>query len=264
MRTNTWQALIVLLIVLGFVTLGAWVATVGSPAVIWSFRIGAPAAALGVIAVMVKVWRRRDGELTDHLRNLAGRYFEQDGFCFLPVVETTNDGTQSFLSIYFQNRFERPAAAKVFVRPGIRSFRATRHPLPKVLVDIDCPGAAFGVVRVPFPIPGKYHGKSVTFDVAADAAYPAGRGKLLRVRGGARVGSTRQLTDGGQFLSFLVCLLIGVISQQQAAAVTLQLPEGVADDDSREPGAPLPPEILWQPAGDGPTGGFPVLPRRAA
>lgn len=259
MRTNTWQALIVLLIVLGFVTLGAWIATVGSPLVLGLFRYGTPVAALGVIALMVHVWRRPDA-LPDHLRQLAGRYFEQDGFCFAPTVETAADGT-SWFSVYFQNRFERAADARVLVRPGVRSFRVSRHPLPTVVLDVRCPGVAFGVVRVPFPVPARYHGRKVNFEVAADAKYPGGRGKLHRVRGGVRVGSTSELSGRHQLLSFVAMLFLGIISSHQAASVTLQLPTNI-DDAEGDAGAPWGPEILWQP--DLPPGDFSDVPRRAA
>lgn len=242
-----------LLIALAFTALGAWCATVGQPQIIWAFRIGAPLATLAVAWGIYKVQSLPE-TLPDHLRAIAGKYFERDGLCFAMRLETT-DG-RCALCVYFQNRNGGHASSRVMVLPPRRTLRYKRHPLPAPTILIECPGGAFGVVRVPFPVSAKYWGRRMSFDVAADTRYPAGRGELLRHRQGLRVNSTRDLSGAGQLLAALLLLPLGVVFVRTPARVTLDLPRDVAETDPTDATAET--EILWLP--DLPTGGFPVMP----
>lgn len=119
----------------------------------------------------------------DLLRERAGTYLERDGLCFAPLLETTPAGA-CVLAVYFQNRFEGAATARVSIRAPRRLFGLKRHPMPEYELSIECPGGSFGVVRAPFPIPASYQGRQITFHVAADVTYPYGRGESLRHRAG--------------------------------------------------------------------------------
>jgi hypothetical protein len=119
----------------------------------------------------------------DLLRDRAGTYLERDGFCFAPLLETTPTGA-CVLAVYFQNRCEGAASARLVLRPPRRLFGLLRHALPEHVLSIECPGGAFGVARSSFPIPARYQGRQVSFNVVADVTYPHGRGAFVRHRTG--------------------------------------------------------------------------------
>jgi hypothetical protein len=146
------------------------------------------------------------------------------------------------------------------VLPPRRAFRHKRHALPALTIPIESPGGAFGVVRVPFPVGQRYWGRRMSFDVAADTKYPAGRGELLRHRQGLRVNSTRDLSGSGQLLAALLLLPLGIAYVRRPARVMLELPRDVAETGPTGPTGVT--EILWLP--DLPTGGFPVMPPNRA
>lgn len=121
--------------------------------------------------------------LPDLLRQRVGTYFESDGLCFAPQLETTPGG-ECVMALYFQNRYAGVTRARVRVSPPRRAMWLTRHRLAAPTFAFDCPGGAFGVARVPFPIPAKYQGRRMTFRMTAHAGYPQGCGELLRFRAG--------------------------------------------------------------------------------
>jgi hypothetical protein len=244
----------VLLIVLGFTTLGAWCATVGSPVIIWTLRIGAPLAAIATGWGIYTV-KTLPESLPDHLRAVAGSYFEQKGLCFAPLLELA-EGGRSFLCFYFQNRNSGHASTTVQFLPPVRTLRLKRHDLPGASIQIECPGGAFGVVRTPFPVPAKYQGKKMSFEIGADTTYPAGRGELLRHRQGLRIGATREMRSWHQLLTTLLVLPLGILYTRSAARTTLPLPFGVAETDADLGTSTT--DILWTP--DLPIAGFPVAP----
>lgn len=236
---QAWQ---LLLITLAFVALGAWCAQVGSKPVIWTLRVAAP---VGVVIVSFLLWKfsRRPDRLPDLLRDTVGRYFEQSGLCFAPRLEVLSG--HCFICLYFQNRHAGEAVARVQFLPPLRSFSVGRHPLPQVTYDLACPGGAFGVVRVPFPVPRKYQGTRVQYEVGADVEYPQGRGKLLRYAEGVRVGRTRHLSQAYQLLETVVGLFFGFLSVSGPSRAPLQLPTEVLETG---PDFFIPsPQILWQP-----------------
>ncbi len=258
MTTNAKQAFQLLIIVLCFVTLGAWCASVGSLAVIWALRLGAPAAIIPVVYWFFSLSRRPDS-IPDLLRQSAGRYFERKGLCFAPVLDVV-DGTCR-LNLFFQNRYTGHASTIIQLKPPMRSFWISRHALPTVTAAIECPGGAFGVLRFAFPIPAKYQGKRMAFDVGADTKYHAHRGKLLRHREGIRVGSISELGQGHALGLVLLGLpLLGALVVSRAAKARMVFPTGVAE--TLPPDAQTGPEILWQPELQ--TGGFPVILGKAA
>src|SRR5258708_33309365 len=110
--------------------------------------------------------------------------------------------------------------------PSIRSFRFTRHPLASTTTNVRCPGAAFGVARIPIPIPESYQGRRIRFEIAADVKYPRRRGKLLRFRTGRRAGPVRQLDQGYRLLTALGTLCFGILYEARPATALMQLPAG--------------------------------------
>jgi hypothetical protein len=252
------QALQLLLIVLAFVTVVAWCATVGSAEVLWGLRVGCPLAAVGVSYLLYTMLTKPE-RFPDLLRERAGTYFEKDGLCFAPVLETTPTGACE-LAVYFQNRHEGRAIARIQMLPPLRTLRLKRHDLPARTLSIQCPGGAFGVARVPFPIPARYQGQRMTFELGADVKYPEGRGDLQRFRSGVRVGSSREMNAGHQFLTALVMLPLAVLATSRAASATLTLPQGVFETNAADGGASS--EIIWWP--ELLEAEAPALPRRQA
>ena len=229
MGTNAKQAIQILIIILGFVTLGAWVATVGDPLVVGALRYGAPAAALFAGWVLFAA-PRRQGKEPDHLGQMAAKYFERDGLCLAPVFAEV-DGT-CVLSVYFQNRYAGRAVARFAMLPPRRSFWFGRHKLPSVTVDLECPGGAFGVVRLPFAVPANYQGRRVKFELGADVAYPDRKGKTLRYREGKYLVPMRQLDRESDAMAGLALGGLGILialSASSRSRATLLLPNGVAE-----------------------------------
>jgi hypothetical protein len=248
MTKNTVQVFQLLLLFLAFVAGGSWCVTKVQPVILWGLRIGTPLAGIVVGLYFYKLSRRPD-MLPDLLRDAAGKYFERDGFCFALLVDQINGVCR--LNIYFQNRYAGHASAKVKMLPPLRTLGLGRHPLPKIEVAVECPGGAFGVLRMPFPIPGKYQGKRMTFNPGADVRYRR-RGKLLRFRSGRNVPSTAQTGQSGWGI-------IGAIRIAAQANAKLQLPTNVGSESS---GLIAQTEIIWAP--DPATHGFPILPAKTA
>ncbi|HEX4793103.1 MAG TPA: hypothetical protein VH370_04890 [Humisphaera sp.] len=243
MGQNTRQLLQLILIVAVFTAIVIWAAPLPLSAIVVTIRIVAPLASLGMAYVVYRVWRSPD-RLPDKLQEIARRYFERKGLCFAPRFEV-QDG-RALLCIYFQNRHEREVYATLAVQPGMRSFRLTRYRLSSVSVSVGCPGGAFGVARVPIPIPAGLQGKQIRFEVGADVEYAGRRGKLLRMHGGRRTSCTSNLHQGYQFLNALGGVLLGgIIREQSPAKLLMILPTNVADT-LPESGAPRV-ELLWWP-----------------
>lgn len=243
------------MIVLAFVTLGARVATVGNPVVISALLYGCPALMLYIAWVLFSA-SRRPGKEPDYLGQVTPKYFERDGLCLAPVFETA-DGP-AFLCVYFQNRYAGHASARFAMLPPLRSFGFGRHKLPRVSVDFEVPGGAFGVLRLKYAVPAKYQGRRIAFEVGADVTYPARRGELLRYRGGRNLPPTRHLDNGTQLLTALLLGWIGIflaLSSSSRGRAKLVLPTGVDETGPDVVNATR--EILAVP--DLPTGGFPVL-----
>ena len=267
MNANLRQLLQLLLIVLLFTAACAWLAPLPLNGVVWVLRLAPPAVSLCIAWVLFRAGPEPE-RIPDLLREVTGgrKYFERHGFCFAPVVETV--AGRCVLSIFFQNRYAHPVKATVAMRPPLKSFRITRHGVAPVSISVDCPGAAFGVVRVAYPVPAGYRGRRMRFDVGADVKYPRRRGPLLRKRMGVRVGPARELRASYNVLSAfgtLILLCCGVLYVSGPAGATLVFP---ADADEPAPGSEKLPvgaasqtQILWLP--DAP-GALPAVPARAA
>src|SRR5215208_825678 len=139
----------------------------------WVFRTVPVAITLVALAVFLWLHRRRD-LAPDLLAAQVGRYFDRNGFCF-QLLPSDVDGTCVFL-LMFQNRHEKACTARVALRPV--TFGGAHETL--VHMQLNCPGAAFGVAKRNVGIPAKLQGKKVSFDVGADVEYPDGKGRMLR------------------------------------------------------------------------------------
>jgi hypothetical protein len=156
--------------------------------------------------------------LPDLLRERVGTYFETDGLCFAPQIETTADGAAR-MAVYYQNRYTGRATATIRVLPPRRAWLLSRHDLPAPAFTFTCPGGAFGVTRAPFAIPHAYQGQRITFSIRAHVRFAEGRGELLRFRAGQHVRSTR---------------------------VTLELPQGVRESGAGDADAGET-QLIWWP-----------------
>ena len=239
-------------IVCGIVSFGVWAIPQRPDAVVWGCRVLFPLVTVALGYVLFRVARKPD-LAPDILRQQFGTYFERDGLCFVPVVGTSGEARTCWFSIFFQNRYTGACACDLIIQPGGKSFRLGRHDVPTVAVQIDCPGGAVGVTRVPYPIPAKYQGKKMRYEIAARTKYPAGSGRMLRFREGLRVGSHQHAL--GHAAKTLGLLAVGVISYSRPASITVALPAHVAE--TAPPEATVQTELLW--TFDAPTGGFPVL-----
>ena len=236
MNTNLRQLLQLLLIVLLFTAACAWLAPLPLNGVVWTLRLAPPAISLWIAWVLFRAGPEPEW-FPDLLREVTGgrKYLERHGFCFAPVIEMV--AGRCVLSVFFQNRYAHPVTAKVAMQPPLKSFRITRHAVAPVSLSVDCPGGAFGVVRVPYPVPAQYRGWRMPFDVGADVKYPRGRGSLLRRRMGVRVGPARELRTSHNLLTAVGTLLLlccGVIYLSSPASASLVLP---TDADEPAPGS---------------------------
>lgn len=147
----------------------------------------------GALSLGILLWAcfRRD-KLPDFLRRVSRDHLECDGLSFI-VVPMSKDGI-CILRIFFQNRYARDCQTRLLLRPSIPTLGIRRpKDLAAIQLTIDCPGGAFGMLDVPYPVPADRQGAKVSFDVGGSTKYPGGCGKAMRFREGARVGPA---TDG--------------------------------------------------------------------
>lgn len=88
----------------------------------WAMRLGGPAIALVLLAVLVKLQRRKD-RAHDFLHERFGNYFNRDGFCFVVTAEP-NSGV-CYLCAYYQNQRDAPLQGRIGIRPA-KGFFLTR------------------------------------------------------------------------------------------------------------------------------------------
>ncbi len=177
------------------------------------------ALAATCLAIISRTQRSRD-MVPDYLGYSSGPVFERDGLCFTVSLEA-EDRTATF-SIMYQNRYDRPAAAYIALRPAGGSV-ATISP------RIDCGPAGFGVAKFPVAVPARHQGKSVKMEIGASVEYPLGKGREVRFRTG------RGVLQDSQFRSLplknraLPGNSVGRILMQTAITTRLALPSNVAE-----------------------------------
>ena len=225
MAESIKSVLALVLIAAGITALIAWTDDRPSDTV-WQLRIGAPIAALLSLFVLLKMHFRAD-HATDYLLPLTGTYFNCNGFCFAFVV-TEEDGT-AFLHAYFQSQRDQPSSAVIALRPA-RGFFMTRSKISVIAIPVECPAAAFGVAKVPLPIPENLQGQYQPFEVGASVSYPQGKGRRIRFNDGIFLRSNSKAGKySGPALDFAGSVADSIAGSKPATA-NIELPVGVADE----------------------------------
>jgi hypothetical protein len=212
-----------LLIIASLVTAGAWYADQPGQTA-WIVRFVAPAVGLLALAVLLLVHFRRD-RVPDFLLAEVGNYFNHRGFCFLISAEEA-DGV-CYVLAWFQNQYERACVAQIELRPQ-REFWLTRTGIERIVLDVDCEAAAFGLASRPIELPEKMLGKVHAFDVSASVKYPHGKGRRLRFNDGALLRTTSGLGNAFRTSLTFFGALAGHIVWMTPARVKIQLPQQAA------------------------------------
>ncbi len=205
---------------------GGIIAWSGRPNELMSrLRIILPSCGVVALGVLLYLQFQRD-RAPDLLFKYFGRYFDRSGFCF--KLRFVADHGVCVLVIPFQNRHERPCSAQIAIRsaPGFFGGR----PFDGVKFDIEAGPAAFGIARVPIPMPVACQGKRHRFDVAATAKYPQGKGRMLRFRDGLKVKSEAGVSELGSAVLTIGLAAFGHIHiSGRPASITLSVPAGVSE-----------------------------------
>jgi len=204
----------------------------------WSILSGG--LLLGLLCTGVLVWAQtRKDKAPDFLRQVAGQYFERDGFCFT-VVPQVKDG-RCFMAVFFQNRYSGPAVAQILIRAS-SSLSGKTPDLADIALGVACGPGAFGCSTIPWPVPSQLQGKKVSLSLYAGVKYLNGRGQLLRYRDGLRVGSVN--TDFWREGLQIVGAIAGSLVISRPAKLEMILPTGVVESRSERLVADT--KILWK------------------
>ena len=202
----------------------AWLLDQPGPTM-WAFRIGCPVVALAALAVILGLQGRKD-LAPDYLHRQVGGYFNRDGFCF--GFGTVEKRGICVLEAYFQNQMDQPSVGRIALRPA-KGFWLSRAPIESITFEISCEPGAFGVVRMPLPVPEKLQGKTQSFEVGASVKYPSGKGRKVRFRDGIFLRTNSKF--GNKFGTALTVAGAagGMIVLNSPATVKLRLPDDVAE-----------------------------------
>jgi hypothetical protein len=193
------------------------------------------------LALALRTQFRKD-KAPDFLRQLSHTILEHNGICFTPGIEERHE--TAVLTIWYQNRYERPASAQIAIKAS-NGFLFTGRISETVALSFDCGPAGFGVVRMPLPIPAKYQGSVQRFDVGAAVNYPNGEpGEMLRFKeDSAVVGTAYMNRMAGEALTVAAAAARG-FAISRPGFFEVRLPSDVAEaipDD-----APVEVEELWK------------------
>ena len=202
---------------------------------------------LGITLVTVLVlgtllWLRfRPDRVHDFLRDYSENYFNRGGFCF-SFAMTVVDGT-AYMVAFYQNQRDRSCLGRIALRPA-QGFLLGRRDIEAITFEVDCGPAAFGVAKIPIPIPGKYQGKRQSFEVGASVSYPNGKGRRLRFRDGICLRRNSSFGDTFSTALTVAGAMGGMIVLSKPATAKIQLPIGVREFVPEE----LAPEVmtLWE------------------
>jgi hypothetical protein len=171
------------------------------------------------LAILSRVQRRCESP-PDYLGRCNGPIFERDGLCFTVSLDA-EDRTAMF-TIMYQNRYDRPLAAYIALRPAGGSV-ATLSP------RIDCGPAGFGVAKFPVAVPARHQGKTVTMEIGVSIEYPRGKGREVRFRAGRPVRQDSQFRCYPLKNRALSGNSLGCILTQAATTTRLVLPSNIAE-----------------------------------
>ena len=213
-------------------TLGALIILTGLPAAlfwavqpiqgaswIWIGRIGCSLVAL--VSAVVLIWAKtRKSKAPDFLAEICANYFERNGLCFAIVPQIV--GTHCQLSIYYQNRYEHPCEGLIWIVPTNVAFKDVSS-LPEFKLNIACAGGEFGRMFCLCGLPLQFKGKPILWNVSAMTKYPKGRGQLLRLRDGLRVGTEAKISAGREVLRFAGALMH--FHSEKPARIAIKFPD---------------------------------------
>jgi hypothetical protein len=175
--------------------------------------------AAAFLALLLGLQLRQD-LVPDYLGLCKSKIFERDGFCF-GISLDREDGIAMF-TLMFQSRYLGPSIARIALRPA-NSRLATVSP------DIECGPGGFGIAKFPVAIPLKHQGKTVSFEIGADAEYPLGKGREVRFRNGRKIRLNSRFRSLTAAVHTLLHLLVGHFHLHSHAKIRLNLPAGVAE-----------------------------------
>jgi len=191
----------------------------------------------------------RADKVPDYLSREFPNFFNRGGFCF--AFRPTLEEGVCWLEVYFQNQQDKPCIGQVALRPA-RGFFLGRVKMDPIAVQIPCEPAAYGIAKVPIPIPWDLQEKKQSFEVGASVEYPNGKGSTLRFRDGISLRANSNF--GNAFGTLLIAGGVmtghlGHILFLRPKTVTLELPGGAYEEVPDG----LKPEILtrWK-LGDSP------------
>jgi hypothetical protein len=176
------------------------------------------------IGAVVAVLRRKD-EVPDFLHTVAGRYFDQNGFCFAVIPEIRNSILR--LRVFVQNRYERDMEARLVIRPPMGFVR--RSGMRPLGFEGHFGPGYFGVVTIPCAVPAEMGDKVMRCEVGAEVRYPNGRGRELRHRAGLRVASTSGLRNTSRIGAW-IDVLVMLVTHSRRSSFTFRMPPGAAPD----------------------------------
>lgn len=190
----------------------------------WILRISATLLSLLLIAVLLKLHFRAD-LAPDYLHASRGRYFNCEGLCFSFGAELI-DGV-CVLETHFQNQRDKPCVARIALCRA-REFWQTPAEIDTLGIEISCEAAAYGVARLPLPLPAELQGKKQSFEIAASVKYPNGKGRRLRFRDGLFLRANKQLETAFWAGMTVAAALGGVMVAFTPAKTTIELPSDAA------------------------------------
>lgn len=220
-------------------------------------RYGSLAAVLVLAAILAYVHLLEE-KMPDKLAEIgSGKYFEQDGLCFMPVLRVTDkrsttssgfpasaqsgtglSGTgsrlgamndpeqQAEISLYYQNRYEGECEAVIHIRPPAGVFFSHKGARDVHFAFRAQPGA-FGVIHQPVAIAHAAQGTPVSVQIAAMVRWVRHRGDVLRTGRGLPVGTFQ--VDWALAYRQGKHELCGELELTNPARLTLNLPDCVAE-----------------------------------
>lgn len=228
MGESTKAVAALFLIIGSIVAVFAWLED-GTGPWAWGFRIGAPAIAVLSVALILALHFRSDVE-PDYLREIGGKYFNRDGFCFLLKME--NHQGIAFMEAYFQNQYDSPSVGRIAVRPA-RGFWMNRPKFEAITFEIECQPAAFGVARVAVPVPTDLQGKKKAFEVGASVTYPEGKGNRLRYFDGVFLRTNSKFDNAfktAAIVTSVATLSVPALTLVRPVTTKIEFPSNVHED----------------------------------